>query len=124
MASGSRWARAPTDVLRLVIGQALTPVIVGLAIGLGAALAATQMLTAQLYGVGPRDPITMASVSVGFVAVAVAGQLDAGAAGRRGRSDPRAQSGMSGRDGPAVGPSLSARTEAEPGQANRRELLR
>jgi putative ABC transport system permease protein len=62
---------APTDVIRLVIGQALKPVVVGLVVGLGAALVATQMLATQLYGVGPRDPITIACVSVGFVIVAM-----------------------------------------------------
>jgi putative ABC transport system permease protein len=62
---------APTDVIRLVIGQALKPVVAGLAVGVGGALAATQMLTTQLYGVSPRDPITIVCVCVGFVIVAV-----------------------------------------------------
>lgn len=62
---------APTDVVRLVIGQALKPVVAGLVFGVGVALAATETLTAQLYGVGPRDPITIVCVCVGFVIVAV-----------------------------------------------------
>jgi putative ABC transport system permease protein len=62
---------APTDVVRLVIGQALKPVVAGLVVGVGVALAATRMLTSQLYGVSPRDPITIVFVCVGFVVVAV-----------------------------------------------------
>jgi putative ABC transport system permease protein len=62
---------APADVVRLVIGQALKPVVVGLVVGVGAALAATRLLTAQLYGVGPRDPATIAAVCVGFIIVSV-----------------------------------------------------
>jgi putative ABC transport system permease protein len=62
---------APTDVIRLVIGQALRPVVVGLVVGIAAALAATRVLTTQLYGVGPRDPGTIALVCVTFVVVAL-----------------------------------------------------
>jgi putative ABC transport system permease protein len=62
---------SPRDVIRLVIGQALKPVAVGLIVGIAGALAATRVLTAQLYGVGPRDPVTIALVAVGFVFVAV-----------------------------------------------------
>jgi ABC-type antimicrobial peptide transport system permease subunit len=61
----------PRDVVGLVIRQALTPVTIGLAAGIAGALAATGVLSSQLFGVSPRDPITLVAVSVAFVAVAV-----------------------------------------------------
>ncbi len=62
---------SPRDVIRLVIGQALKPVAIGLVVGLVGALAATRLLQAQLYGVGPYDPATLVVVCAGFVFVAV-----------------------------------------------------
>lgn len=62
---------SPRDVIRLVIGQSLKPVAIGLVAGLAGALAATRALAAQLYGVSPRDPATIIVVCVGFVLVAV-----------------------------------------------------
>jgi putative ABC transport system permease protein len=63
---------APQDVVGLVIRQALRPVLAGLIIGVGGALFATSLIATQLVGVGPRDPLTIASVSAAFVVVAVA----------------------------------------------------
>ena len=39
------------DVLRLVVRQGMTPVVIGLGLGLAAALALGRLLTAQLYEV-------------------------------------------------------------------------
>ena len=46
------------DVLRLVVGEGMRPVAVGLAIGLLLALGATRLLTSFLFGVSPLDAIT------------------------------------------------------------------
>ncbi|MPY89149.1 MAG: FtsX-like permease family protein [Luteitalea sp.] len=62
---------APADVIRLVIRQALKPVLVGLVVGVVGAIAASDLLSAQLYGVTPRDPLTIMVVSVAFVLVAI-----------------------------------------------------
>ncbi len=62
---------SPGDVVRLVIRQALKPVLVGLVLGVVGAIAASGVLAAQLYGVKPRDPLTIVVVSVMFVAVAI-----------------------------------------------------
>jgi predicted permease len=62
---------SPGDVVRLVIRQALKPVLVGLLLGVAGAIAASGVLAAQLYGVEPRDPLTIVVVSVMFVAVAI-----------------------------------------------------
>ncbi|HKS74657.1 MAG TPA: ABC transporter permease [Terriglobales bacterium] len=51
------------DVLKLIVIQGLKLVLVGVAIGLGGALALSQLLTRFLYGVVPSDPATFAIVA-------------------------------------------------------------
>ncbi len=67
MALGAR----PSSVLRLVLGDGLALVLVGLALGLGGALAATRVMAALLYQVSATDPATFAAVSLLLVLVAV-----------------------------------------------------
>jgi predicted permease len=45
----------PSDVTRMVLGEAVRVAIIGVAIGVPAGLAATRLLRAQLFGVGPID---------------------------------------------------------------------
>jgi len=52
----------PTDVRALVLRQALTMGVVGLAIGLAGAFAATQILDSLLFGITAHDPATFTSV--------------------------------------------------------------
>jgi predicted permease len=52
------------DVLRLVLGEGLFVIAVGLAIGLLLAFAATRVVAGFLYGVGPTDPLTFIGVPV------------------------------------------------------------
>ena len=59
------------SVLRLVLRQGLGLVIAGLAIGLGGAIALGGVIKSQLFGVEPADPLTLTSVSLGLVAVAL-----------------------------------------------------
>jgi putative ABC transport system permease protein len=54
----------------LVLRRGLVLTVIGLVIGLGGTLAVTQLLT-MLYGIGPRDPATIASVAAVLAAVAV-----------------------------------------------------
>jgi predicted permease len=51
------------DVLVLVLRQGMVLVVVGAAVGAGAAVGVTRMLQSLLYGVGPTDPITFAVVA-------------------------------------------------------------
>ncbi|MDQ3313863.1 MAG: ABC transporter permease [Verrucomicrobiota bacterium] len=51
-----------TQMLGMVLRQSLTVVMIGIAIGLVAALAATRLLASLLYGVGANDVFTYASV--------------------------------------------------------------
>ena len=62
----------PGDILRMVIGQGARLAIVGVAIGLAAALYLVRFMAPILYGVGARDPITFAIVPLLLMAVALA----------------------------------------------------
>jgi putative ABC transport system permease protein len=48
-------------VVRYIMLRGMTPVVAGLAIGLGVALVATRLLRSMLYGIGPTDPAVFAS---------------------------------------------------------------
>jgi putative ABC transport system permease protein len=63
-------ARGP-DVLRMVVGQGMRLVAVGLAIGLIGAWLLSRFLTSQLYGITPQDPLTYAGVAALLGAVAL-----------------------------------------------------
>jgi ABC-type antimicrobial peptide transport system permease subunit len=62
------------QIFQMVIGQGLRIAIVGLTIGATAALILARLLSSfshLLYGVGPSDPVTFASVSLVLTGVAV-----------------------------------------------------
>ena len=63
------------QVTGMVLGQSLRLVLIGIAIGLLAALAATRALQAFLYEVSPTDPLTLAAVSLLLAIVAAAASL-------------------------------------------------
>jgi predicted permease len=60
------------DVLRLVLGQALVMTMVGIAIGLGLAIAVGRLMKSFLYGVSPTDPLTLTAVPMLLALVALA----------------------------------------------------
>jgi len=71
------------DVLRTVLGQGLTVTLIGLAVGLAAALALTRVIRSLLYDVSPTDPLTFACVSLLLAGTALlAGYLPARRAAR------------------------------------------
>ncbi|HEY2139871.1 MAG TPA: ABC transporter permease, partial [Chthoniobacterales bacterium] len=59
------------DVLRLVVKQGMTPVVIGLAVGLAAALALGGLLTAQLYQVSAQNPALLGATSATLAIVAL-----------------------------------------------------
>ena len=66
------------DVIRMMSGHGLKPVVLGLTVGLAGALAATRVLQNQLYQVGPRDPITLiGTAAILFIVAAAAAALPA-----------------------------------------------
>jgi putative ABC transport system permease protein len=54
---------AARDVLRMVLGQGLRLLLLGLAIGLLASLALARLITNQLWGVSSYDPVTVGGVA-------------------------------------------------------------
>ena len=60
-----------SDVLRLTIKKGLGLIVVGLAIGVGGALALTRTFGGLLYDVAPTDPMTIAAVSLLLTSVAL-----------------------------------------------------
>jgi putative ABC transport system permease protein len=59
-----------TDILRLVLGQGLRLVFIGVVLGLLGALGTTRVLTGLLFEVKPIDPVSFALVSLVLVVVA------------------------------------------------------
>jgi putative ABC transport system permease protein len=60
-----------SDVLRLVIGGAMRPALAGIAMGLLAALALTQLMSGLLYGVTARDAKTFVAAPVLLITLAL-----------------------------------------------------
>ena len=66
------------DILRIVLGQGLRLIGIGVLIGAGIALAASRALSSLLVGVSASDPVTYVSVALLLCAVAtVAGYIPA-----------------------------------------------
>jgi predicted permease len=66
------------DVIRLVLGESLMLVALGVGVGLATALAATRLISAQLFGLAPTDPLTIAMATLPLIGVAaLAGYLPA-----------------------------------------------
>jgi predicted permease len=61
-----------SDVLRLVVGHGTKMALIGVAIGLAAALGLTRLMANQLFGVSAYDPLTFAAVAVLLIIVAAA----------------------------------------------------
>ena len=76
------------DVLRLVWGHAFVLILLGAAIGLGVALAASELLRPLLFGVAPREAGALAALTALLLAVCAAASLLA--ASRATRIDPLA----------------------------------
>ena len=60
-----------SDVLRLIIGQGMKLTLIGVAIGLLAALSLTRVLSHLLFGVSAQDPVTFAGVAMVLAGVAL-----------------------------------------------------
>jgi predicted permease len=79
MALGARGA----DVVRMVMKETMLMVAIGMAIGLGAALATTRLISNLLFDLSPNDPAMIAAAALLMLAVAaLAGYLPARRASR------------------------------------------
>ncbi|HTS63164.1 MAG TPA: ABC transporter permease [Candidatus Acidoferrales bacterium] len=61
-----------TSLLRLVMQDVVVLTAAGVAIAIPAAIAATRLVRAQLYGVAPADPLSIALAALALTAVALA----------------------------------------------------
>jgi predicted permease len=59
------------DVMKMVLGDGMRIAIVGVAVGVGAALALSRLLIKLIYGVGAWDPLTFAAVAALLSGVAL-----------------------------------------------------
>jgi len=76
----------PNDVLRLVVGGGMKLALIGVAIGIGAALLASQLVETMLFDVTPFDPASY--VATALVLLAIAGLACYVPARRAMRVDP------------------------------------
>ena len=63
------------SVLRMVIGQGMKLVALGVIIGLAASLALTRFMASLLYGVSATDPLTLAAVALLLTSIALLAQF-------------------------------------------------
>jgi ABC-type antimicrobial peptide transport system permease subunit len=61
-----------SDITRLVVGEGLRTVAIGIAVGIALALAAGKLVASLLYDVSPRDPVIMASGAIIFAVIGIA----------------------------------------------------
>jgi predicted permease len=64
-----------SDVLRLVIVEGMSPVLVGIAVGTIAALASARVVETLVFGVSASDPVTLAAVGATLALVALIASL-------------------------------------------------
>ena len=60
-----------TTVTRLVIGQALKFGVIGVAVGVAAAIGLTRILKTLLFEVSPTDPVTLGLVAMFLIIISV-----------------------------------------------------
>jgi putative ABC transport system permease protein len=60
------------DVLRLILGEGTRMALLGVVIGIVAALGLTRLMSNQLFGVTAQDPLTFGGVALSLVIVAIA----------------------------------------------------
>jgi ABC-type antimicrobial peptide transport system permease subunit len=62
-------------ILQLIVGHTMRLVVLSLTVGLIASMGASRVLQGLLYEVSPRDPVTLLSISLLLVSVALAASL-------------------------------------------------
>jgi putative ABC transport system permease protein len=62
----------PAAVFRLVVRRGMALVAIGVILGLGGALAATRLLTTQLFAVKPTDPTVFVAVTIALLLAGLA----------------------------------------------------
>jgi putative ABC transport system permease protein len=60
-----------SDVLRMILGEGMRIALIGVGIGLAAALGLTRLITKLIFGVGANDPLTFIGVALLLSGVAL-----------------------------------------------------
>jgi predicted permease len=60
-----------TDVLRMVLGQGMRIALIGIVIGIAAALGLTRLINKLIYGIRATDPVTFLGVAILLITVAL-----------------------------------------------------
>ena len=60
----------PATLVRRLVGEGMSVVAVGLALGTAGALASTRLISSLLFGVSERDPMLFVAVPATFLLVA------------------------------------------------------
>ncbi|MDQ2776370.1 MAG: ABC transporter permease, partial [Acidobacteriota bacterium] len=60
-----------SDILGLILGQAVVPALAGIAVGIGGAIALTRVMRTVLFHVSATDPLTFAGIASLFLLVAL-----------------------------------------------------
>ena len=61
------------EVVRMVIRDALTLVVIGLAIGIPLALVSGRLVASLLFGLTPTDPVTLAATAASLLTIGAIG---------------------------------------------------
>jgi putative ABC transport system permease protein len=59
------------DIQRLILGQGVKMAFAGVAVGIFLALGLTHLMSSQLFGISPHDPLTFAGVALILLLVAL-----------------------------------------------------
>jgi putative ABC transport system permease protein len=59
------------NVLRMILGQGMFVVLLGIGAGLVACVALTRVMQSMLYNLNARDPLTFALIAIGFTLIAL-----------------------------------------------------
>ena len=64
-----------SDVLKMVVTDGMKPILIGVGIGLAAALALSRLIVSLIFHVRPTDPATFAAVAALLIAVGIAANI-------------------------------------------------
>jgi putative ABC transport system permease protein len=60
-----------SDVLKMVVADGMKPILIGIGVGLAAALALSRLIASLIFGVQPTDPLTFTAVTLVLISVGI-----------------------------------------------------
>jgi len=60
-----------SDVLKMVVADGMKPILMGIGVGLAAALALSRLIASLIFGVQPTDPLTFTAVTLVLIGVGI-----------------------------------------------------